>query len=441
MTTAVRPPAASAARPFDHLAVLPAGLLALLPFFSERTAFGELFWFGDEWDLLSQIDSIGFWKWTWLVFAENFVPVFKLLWGGGVFLFGGSYFAMLVAMWLTHALNTVQLGRVLRAGGFPWFAVLLTQVVFGLAAINIETLGWTVQWSAVLATTFLLFALEHQLRRPAHLGPFSWRRLAVLLLLSAGSALSFSRGVLTGAILALGSFFPAADGSPYRPGRRAVAATACLLPAVATAILIAVFASGNHRHLSGHGIDAALYALWYFFLNPLHRLFEIDSWGNLTTLFVGGLKLALLTRVLVRCNATQRPLLVLLLALDLGNAVLLGIGRYHTGLETAISSRYQYCALVSVLPFVALWLDQVWRRTPAVFQRGGILPATVVVAAALLAASPWPREIAEFARGRGTVTRELLRQDPPPPPMGAIPGIPFLATERAKELAVRFHLH
>jgi hypothetical protein len=416
------------------------GLIALVPLLWQRAAFAELFWFGDEWDLLSQIDRMGFWNWTWHVFAENFVPVFKLLWGGGVYLFSGSYLAMLVLMWLTHAINTIQLGRVLRAAGFSWFAVLLTQAVFGLTAVNIETLGWTVQWSAVLATTFMLFALEWHVRRPAHTGPLSWRRHGVLLLLSAGSALSFSRGVLTGAVLALGSFLPSADAGPSRLGRRALGAAVFLLPAMVVALIIVVFASGNHQKLSGHLADAALYGLWYFCLNPLHRLVAIDSWGPVTTTLAGVIKVALMAWVLVRSKGSPRRLLVLLLAFDLGNSALLGIGRYHTGLETSISSRYQYGALVGVLPFAGLWLDLLWQRVPPLFHRWQLVPAAVVIAAALLAARPWARDAAEFARGRGTVTRELLQQ-PAPPAMGAVPGIPFLSTERAKELAARYHLH
>ncbi len=31
--------------------------------------FSRLYWFGDEFDLIDQIDRLGFWRWVWLAFA------------------------------------------------------------------------------------------------------------------------------------------------------------------------------------------------------------------------------------------------------------------------------------------------------------------------------------------------------------------------------------
>src|SRR5580698_1238446 len=120
---------------------------SLLPLFIYHRLFVQLFWFGDEFDLIDQIDRLGFWKWVWLTFAENFVPLFKVLWGGAVIGFGGSYAAMIAIVWLTHGLNVALLGRVMRTCGLSWSAVFIAQVVFGLTAANCETLGWSVQWS------------------------------------------------------------------------------------------------------------------------------------------------------------------------------------------------------------------------------------------------------------------------------------------------------
>jgi hypothetical protein len=183
----------------DRWILLAAGCLALAPFVAYHRLFGRLYWFGDEFDLIDQIDRIGFWRWIWLVFAENFVPVFKLLWGGGVLAFGGSYLAMVATVWLTHALNVALLGRVMRTCGLSWVAVICAQVAFGLSPANIETLAWTVQWSAVLSVTFMLLAFDGFFRAPSGPASFAW---------SAASALSFSRGVLAGPLLALGSLWP-----------------------------------------------------------------------------------------------------------------------------------------------------------------------------------------------------------------------------------------
>lgn len=422
--------------------VLAAGLAGLAPLIWQWAAFRELFWFGDEWDLLSQIEQTGFWPWLWSVFAENFVPVFKLLWGGAAQLFGGSYFAMLLLLWGTHALNTVLFGRLLLRAGFPLVATLFCQLTFGLSAVNIETLGWTVQWSAVLATTFFLLGL---LALPdaasVSASHATSRRLVALVLCSAGSALSFSRGVLTGAVLALAQLWPEARLRLDLRGSAWARAALCLAPAVAAGALIAIFATGNHRSLSHHLAEASTYALWYFSLNPLHRLVAVDSWGPVTTTLLGAAKLALLVWGWRKASPGQRHLLALLLAFDLGNSVLLGIGRYHTGLETAISSRYQYGSLLAVLPFAGLVLDRLLARVPDVFRLRTVAASLLLVAAGVCFLRKWSHEAPGFAHARGTVTRNLLHHDKHPPAMGAVPGIPFLSTPRAKELMQRFNLH
>src|ERR1035438_5327332 len=170
----------------DRWILLAAGCLALAPFVAYHRMFGRLYWFGDEFDLIDQIDRIGFWRWIWLVFAENFVPVFKLLWGGGVLAFGGSYLAMVATVWLTHALNVALLGRVMRTCGLSSVAVICAQVAFGLSPANIETLAWTVQWSAVLSVTFMLLAFDGFFRAPSGPASFAW---------SAASALCTSRRI------------------------------------------------------------------------------------------------------------------------------------------------------------------------------------------------------------------------------------------------------
>ena len=428
------PPAERSARRL----ILAAGLAALLPLLWQWSAFRELYWFGDEWDLLAQIDRTGFGPWLWSVFAENFVPLFKLLWGGAVFVFGGHYLALLVLLWLTHAANTVLFGRLLHRSGFPLPATLACQLTFGLSVLHIETLGWTVQWSAVLATTFLLLGLLG-LPTPGTATP-DRRRVALLVLASAASALSLSRGVLTGAVLALAQLWPAPHWRLDLRRTALLRAALCLAPAVGAAALIAVFATGNHRALSGHLTDIATYAAWYFGLNPLHRLTDFDSIGPLTTALLLTAKLALLAGGLRLATPSQRHLLLLLLAFDLGNSALLGIGRYHTGLETTISSRYQYGSLLATLPFLGLVLAAAFARLPRAFH---LRPAAAVLATAGAVAfffHGWNHDAPGFAAARGTATRHLLHVNPDPPEMGAVPGISFLSTQDAKHLERRFGL-
>lgn len=415
---------------------LPAGVASLLPFVIFHRQFGELFWFGDEFDLIDQIDHYSLWKWTWQAFAENFVPLFKAGWGNAISWFDGSYFAMLALLWVTHAVNTVIVGRILLAVRASLFVTVFTQVIFALSPGNLETLGWTVQWSAVLAMTFLLLGLDRHFRHPSSTS----RETAILAGHVAGSALSFSRGVLTGAVLAAGVLWPADGRLDWRGLRpRLLAAAACLAPAVGVALLIAKYSSGNHQHLGGHLGSVTQYGAYYFALNPLHSLLSVDSFGPYTALILGTAKIALLVHGWRRSEGALRQLLGLLILFDLGNSALLGIGRYHTGMQTAISSRYQYGALLATLPFLALWLEACLSRIPVSVRRA----AAVVVAAAILAfvVRRWPADLAPFARSRGTESREVLLGGGYMPVKGAVPGLPSMTSSRAKELIRRYNLH
>ena len=418
-----------------------AGLLALLPFVIWQSQFAQLFWFADDYFLIDQMASFGFWPWVHMVFAENFVPVFKLLWGGAVLQFDGSYLAMLWLMWLTHAFNTWCLGRLLLRYGLPWFATAATLLLFALPAANIETLGWSVQWSAILATSFFLLALlwlEGNDRR-AGAGPL--RRHGPLVLFAALSACCFSRGVLTGAVLALAALLPLLQSDERgNVVRRAGLAGLYVLPAVAVAMVILLFSGGNHQHLSGHLGQVLQYALGFFFLNPAFLLLDL-GWNTGGLWLAGLLKVTVLIAGFRLAPLRLRTLLLLLLAYDLGNAVLLGIGRYHTGLATTISSRYYYSSLIAVLPFLGLlvnWLLE--RATVRMPWRHGVAAALLVVLA-LVCLRGWPAELAGFVGWRGTEPRKQMARPAVAGSKETMPALDFMHVERGKALMRAYHLH
>jgi len=229
--------------------------------------------------------------------------------------------------------------------------------------------------------------------------------------------------------------WPGSERSWRDRGRDALAAA---LPALAVGATIFFTAAGNHRALVGHLGDAAAFALCHWSVAPLHRLLGAVTWHWPLILVLGAIKLAVVTSVLRTATAPQRRLLVLLLLLDLGNAALLGIGRHHTGLPAANSERYYYTALLCFLPFLALaleaWLAPLgrWRRTAGI---------AVSALAVTLAAWGWPAAAENFAQNRGRNTRELLLRRTDTPPEGAVPGIPFLPTRRARELIESYRLH
>ena len=419
-------------RSLDWPILLASGALALAPLAAYHALFGRLFWFGDEFDLIDQIDRMGLWRWLWRPFAENFVPLFKLLWGAAVLLLHGSYPAMIAVLWLTHAANVVLLGRVMRACALPWMAVACALVPLGLAPSNLETLAWSVQWSAVLSVGFLLLALDGFLRRPASAGPLAW---------SAASALCFSRGVLAGPALALACLWQGGGASPPgRPARTASRAAGYLLPSAAVAGLIAVLSGGNEHHMAGHWGDAAVFGAWYWCLNPAYLLFRVESWGWHTVAVLGLVKLALAAWVLARSTGRQRLLFALLVALDLGNAALLGIGRFHTGLPAAVGSRYQYASLIAIAPLAGFWISRQWGRLPLPAALRGALAAAALAAGALYLGLGWPAALEPFSRARGVESRRILFLESEWAPH-SVPGIPGLPMDRARALAAKYNLH
>jgi hypothetical protein len=339
---------------------------------------------------------------------------------------------MIAIGWLTHALNVALLGRLMRLTGLSWAAVIFAQLLFGLTAANIETLGWSVQWSAVLAATFMLLALNCALRRPLSGAPAAW---------SAASALSFSRGVLTGFLAAGSLLLPGGNAPPGQRTRRLVLAGACIAPSLAVAVLIAVLVpAGNQGHMAGHWGEAAVFAAWYYCLNPAYHLLGFESWGPRTVVLLGIVKVALVAWSLARSSGRARTLFLVLLAFDLGNAALLGIGRYHTGLPATVSSRYQYAALIAVLPAAGYLFSRLWDQVPGPRALRATMLGALAAAAAWGLCSQWSGDLGAFTTWRGTESRRILLTDPNPDPR-AVPGFPGFPTQRAKDLIAKYNLH
>ena len=338
---------------------------------------------------------------------------------------------MIALVWLTHALNVALLGRVMRTCGMRWASVVLAQVVFGLTAAKYETLCWSVQWSAVLSVTFMLLALDAFFSDEP-----TWRQVGWV----ASSALSFSRGVLTGPVLALGVVLQGVSG-PGRQGAGRLRRAAWLVaPSVAVACLILVLSSGNHHHMGGHWADAAVYGLWYLCANPTHALLAVEPYGWHTVAVLGILKLGLIGWGLMRSSGRVRTLFVMLVAFEVGNAVLLGIGRFHTGLPTTIASRYQYASLLGSMPILGFAFSTLLGAVPVPNAVRGLVAAVILGALGLNLVRDWRPQIEPFTDWRGTQSRRILLEDPDPP-RDAVPGIPGLPMDRAKVLIETYRLH
>jgi hypothetical protein len=339
---------------------------------------------------------------------------------------------MIALTWLTHAGNTVLLGRLMRNCGVPWMGVFFAQVIFALTPANLETLAWSVQLAAMLSVTFLVLALDSYFRAPLRSISIAW---------AAASALCFIRGVLSGLLLAVASLWP--DGKELGEPRlrRLIYAGACLIPTVVVAILVTVLApTGNHRHMEGHFGEAAVYAGWFYCLNPLYRLLRIASWGPGVTVLLGLLKVSIVGSAIAFARGRIRLLLVLMLALDLAYAVLLGIGRYHTGLQLSTSSRYQYASLVANLPAFGIVVALLWERLPFPSWARCIAFSSALGWAGFTMCRLWAVDLDPFSVWRGTDSRRIFSSSPGPGPL-EVPGFASFPMDRAKELIARYKLH
>ncbi|HVU35375.1 MAG TPA: hypothetical protein VHE61_18200 [Opitutaceae bacterium] len=415
-------------------------LVSFLPLLWCRHDFQGMFWFGDEWDQLDQISRQGFWHWSFRCFGENFAPVLKMTWGALALGSHGSYLGVLVAVWCVHACCIILLGFWMRASGFGSLATAFVLLGFGLAVTNVETLGWSIQLITVQGMAFFLGAAwwHHARERDGDWTPGALILFALLLVLS---TFSFVRGPLAGVALAGATILFPSQGRGRRSARWLVTAV-CLIPAAISVAVVMTIAPGNQHHPFAAGIrEPALFAASYYLLNPAYKFVTESAWTTPTLLLCGAGKIAVLACGWRAASSSQRRLLLPLFVFDFGNAVLMGIGRYNEPLITATSSRYQYISLICTLPFFGVLLETVLHAIPASTIVRRVSAALALAVATWVAMHNWPSVMSGWAEYRGRNTRYTVFQDPNPAPEGAIPGIPFLQTRRAKELVAQYHLH
>jgi len=415
-------------------------IAAMAPFLVCFAEFRKLFWFGDEWDQLKEVQRIGVWHYLVATFAENFVPVFKGMWLFLIVAGRGSYLTLLAALWATHALNVLLLGTALRRMGVHAAGIAVALVWVGLPASNIETLGWTVQWSPVLSLTFFLLAVLQFIRiveQQGRAGTSFWLLAAA----SLGSSLSFSRGVLSGCAIALTCAVPIGIRTlPVR--RRVLAAVAALLPALMTGIIIASSVQAAQQRvlrpaLAGKALE---FAAHFFLLNPLQAMWDLRP-GNSLLVLLGGIKLAIVGIALLAARGASRWLVWLSLVLDASNALLVGIGRFHTGVGAAVASRYQYAPLFCLAPPVAIVVQALFgalRRVRYLGRAAAFAAPLVLAWFAWFVASPWRDQMRSWSGWRGTEVRLLLQTKHDATLMPYVAGV---STAEANALREEFHLH
>lgn len=395
-----------------------AGLASLLPLIVFSHSFEQLYFFHDDWELLDGAARSNLWEWLFQPFlGESIVPVFKLLWLGAVHLFGGSYFAMICLLWATHVAICLLFGWLLARLRVSPAGIGFAVLTFGLAWSNIETLGWSMQWGSQLALLLFLVAW-HCLLRVMEGG----RGVAGYGLCLLASALSSSRGIVCGLLLALFVLL-----SPAARKRKTLLCAVSIAPTVVVALAMYLLVV---HHGSGWDITAALsYGAHCFLLNPLYHLLSIPkkTVGMPALLIYGLLKIAVILWALWKADPRLRLPLLVFVAFDLANAAALGFARFHTGLDTTVSSRYQYLSLFCFGPMAGLLVGRSRR----------LIQAAVLLVWIPVLAYPWKRHAPRWAAWRGVEIRERLATVPD----GSRFDPSSLTAGRARELVTLYHLH
>ena len=179
------------------------------------------------------------------------------------------------------------------------------------------------------------------------------------------------------------------------------------------------------------------FAAHFFLLNPLQAIWAPGSGSSLIVVLGAG-KVAIYGIALAKARGSLRSFVWLSFLLDVGNAVLVGIGRYHTGLAAAVGSRYQYVPLFCLAPALAVTLDWLVAtlRAPRGLSHVAGLGAPLVLAWSI--ASPWREQMRSWSGWRGMEMRRIVqtRRD-----ANLLPFVTTVSTAEANVLRDEFHLH
>jgi hypothetical protein len=400
--------------------VVVSALASMLPLAIWWRQFALLFFFHDDWELLQGASTHALVPWLFQSFVgEQTIPLFKFLWITAVQLSSGSYMAMVVLLWVTHFAILLLFGWLLRRLGLSASASAIAAVTLGLPWSNMETLGWAMQWSALLAILFLLIAWHTLL---GILDGRRWLPSYVLCLLASG--LVCTRGIFYGGVLAaFVLIFPKAKQKRWLIGWS-------LLPSVLVTVATLLIKHSGPLGRSASLSSEASFAVHDLLLNPLYTLISYPGRhiGLLALVLFGTVKAAVFVWAIVSEKKTPvRALLLTLLAFDALNALALGYGRAYTGDSAAVSSRYQYISLLCFGPALGWVFSKLRKEVAVVF---------VLLWLGVLG-YPWKTHVGRWALWRGSDLRMALKTGAPEAHFDPS----SLTVAQARDLMERYGLH
>jgi len=114
---------------------------------------------------------------------------------------------------------------------------------------------------------------------------------------------------------------------------------------------------------------------------------------------------------------------------------LLAVGRYSTGMQATVSSRYQYIPLLCLAPFLGAFMQTLLARPAGRLDR--IVPAALLLAWCALLFHRWPLEMKSWSSWRGTEVRNAV--------LSVKGSQPFASSSQdvvhAAQLRVKYNLH
>ncbi len=422
--------------------ILPFPLLSFLPLYRYWDSFSKFFYQGDEWDQLHQIESNGYFVWLFSFFGENFVPVFKLVWGSLLFLSDGNYHVFIFVSFSAHGVLVLLLGYLLRLWGFGLFSILFAQLVLALNYTNIELLSQSIQVSNLLSYGFLLLLLIFFFKPWLERRDYSTRLCLFLGILSALGALTFARGVLNGVVVAAlgGILFFVGDPDNRRLLRPA---KYILIPSLIVGLILVIGSYFNGSAFAGSGTDGAsikTHFLYQIALNPWYQQIRDLPIRSSQAILLFELNLLVIFLALKWAKDFQRILILQLLVFFVGNAMVLAVGRNHLQLEHVAGWRYQYGVLLVFAPLSGLVLEKFISRKPFRF-----LP---LVSSFLILGfcgnwvfDHWKYYVPVWSEERGQHIRVSIENEDLADEGTDISRFEGVSNQRARELVKHFNLH
>lgn len=400
-----------------------------------------LFWFGDEFDLLKEFSERGS-NAFFSPFGENFCPFFKIVWFQSIFWLDSTYFSIISVFWMIHVIVVLFFYRLLMSAGFNFFESFFSAAILGIIPTNIETLTWSVQMSATLSMLYFVIGCHFQLKVIDNYSSPSMAVVGGLFMCSLLSALSFSRGVLTGLTYLIHTVFISKFSLQYMR-EKYPAILACLLPPIIVITVIFFSSPGNHSdvfNLLNSFWKVVRFSSVYFFYNPFLMMLNFGWSNDILNIVIGMSKLLIITIVFFKVDSKKTTILLLLLIFDLGNSILLGLGRFHTGYLAATSSRYQYASLICFLPFLACFVQLTLDFITNSHIRQ-IVSVSLVLFFLIIQLLRWNSEIKSWVNWRGQEIRNTLERDKKSLDSGMAPCVPeSMKISTAMEIIKKFNL-